>query len=116
MLTPISNRPKITNEALSNGFVNRYFVRNPSFKKIVEIDEKQYAKFKNNPYYDSIIVPWVITGNDKDVVNPKTGQLVLGVPKRNLQIISYYESKMPGLRLLLRNPMEYFNGTYVLDK
>ena len=113
MLTPLSNRPKITADALSQGFVNRYFVRNPSSKKIVEIDAIQYVKFKNNPYFDSVVVPWVITGNDKDIVDPKTGRLVLGVPKRNLQIINYYDSKMPGLRRLLQNPMEYFNGTYV---
>lgn len=111
MLNPFSNRPKITSDDLRRGFVNRYFVKNVSDRRIVEVDAVQYKKFVGNPYFESIIVPWVITGNEADTIDPTTGQLVLGVPKRNLQIIDYYDSVMKGLRRNLRNPMEYFNGT-----
>ncbi len=111
MSTPISNRPKITDTDLQAGYVNRYFVKNISDKRIVEIDATQHKKFVNSPYYETVVVPWVINGMEVDTNDPTTGRFVLGVPRRNLQIIDYYDSKMQGLRRVLRNPMEYFNGT-----
>lgn len=115
MLVPFSNKPKITVEDVSTGFVNRYFVKQLSSKKITEIDKVQYDKFVRNPYYTAITVPWAIAGYDKDILD-NSGNLILGAANRNLQIIKYYEEKMSGLGNILKNPLEYFNGTLVTPR
>lgn len=115
MLVPFSNKPKITVEDVNTGFVNRYFVKQLSSKKITEIDKVQYDKFVRNPYYTAITVPWAIAGYDKDILD-NSGNLILGAANRNLQIIKYYEEKMSGLGNILKNPLEYFNGTLVTPR
>jgi hypothetical protein len=67
MTEPLSNRPKIGKKELSQGYVPRYFVQHVSMPKIIEIDEKQYQTFKQDPYYRTLQLNWVIGGIANDI-------------------------------------------------
>lgn len=110
MQTPIDTRPRITNTAISNQYVTRYFVQSVSNKKIYEVDQVQYNVFKTNPYYIAIQMPWIIAGD----ANTKTlgSQLILGAIDKNINIVKYYNETMRGLSRKLTNPLEYFVGNF----
>ena len=109
---PRSNRPKITERNITDGYVMRYFVKQISSKKVIEVDKNQYDVFKNNPFYENLEMKWVIGGYDKDITSAD-GQMIYGAGHRNEVSLDFYEKKMSGLKRVIRNPLEYFNGTYV---
>ena len=109
---PRSNRPKITERNITDGYVMRYFVKQISSKKVIEVDKNQYDVFKNNPFYQNLEMKWVIGGYDKDITSAD-GQMIYGAGHRNEVSLDFYEKKMSGLKRVIRNPLEYFNGTYV---
>jgi alpha-tubulin suppressor-like RCC1 family protein len=109
MTTPYSNRPKVTQADTRNGFVIRYFVRNISTKAITEIDLKQYEVFKRNVLYQTIQFQWVISGFANDILSTDN-KIIYGTRHRNTVTTDFYEKKMPGLKRVLRNPLEYFQG------
>lgn len=108
-MNPMSNRPKITEKDVSLGYVMRYFVKPVSTNKVIEIDKQQYNTFKNNPFFVSMEMKWVIGGNDKNLI-ASDGQTIYGAGHRNEVSLDFYEKKMPGLKRILRNPLEYFSG------
>lgn len=107
MPTPFSNRPKITKESVSSGYVTRYFTKPINENKITEIDQKQYDRFINNPYFQSIQLLWYIKGS-KDDTKDLDGRTIRGVRSRNQEITKFYETKLPGLSRMLLNPLEYY--------
>lgn len=109
---PVSSRPLITNKEVAQGYVMRYFVRFTGQNKIVEVDNRQYEIFKSTPSYQTVELRWFITGYDKDIVT-KAGQHIDGVSTQNSKTVSVYNKLMPGLQYMLRNTLEYFNGTYI---
>ena len=110
--TPLSNRPKITDKDILAGYITRYFIKRVSTNKIIEVDKNQYDVFKNNPFYENLEMKWVIGGYDKDITSAD-GQMIYGAGHRNEVSLDFYEKKMSGLKRIIRNPLEYFNGTYV---
>ena len=110
MTTPYSNRPKITQIDISNGYVTRYFVRNVSTRMVTEIDKKQYEAFKNNVLYERIEFPWVITGLANDQLSTDN-KIIYGTKHKNTVTTQFYNKRLPGLDRVLRNPLEYFIGT-----
>jgi alpha-tubulin suppressor-like RCC1 family protein len=110
MPTPYSNKPKITSTDIANGYVTRYFVRHISIKVVIEIDKKQYEAFKNNVLYEKIDFPWVITGFANDILS-SDGKIIYGTKHKNTVTTQFYDKKLPGLTRLLKNPLEYFQGT-----
>ena len=109
MTTPYSNRPKITQTDINNGFVTRYFVRHISTKAITEIDKKQYEQFKTNNFYETIDFPWIITGFANNIV-ATDNQIIYGTQHKNVVTTQFYDKKLPGLSRYLPNPLEYFQG------
>ena len=109
MITPYTNKPKITQTDINNGYVTRYFVRNVSTKVVTEIDKKQYEAFKNNELYERIEFPWVITGFANDQLSTDN-KIIYGTKHRNIVTTNFYENRMPGLKRVLSNPLEYFQG------
>jgi uncharacterized membrane protein len=109
MTTPYSNRPKITQIDISNGYVTRYFVRNVSTRMVTEIDKKQYEAFKNNVLYEKLELQWNISGFANDIVSTDN-KIIYGTKHKNSVIIEFYNRKLPGLSRLLSNPLEYFQG------
>lgn len=112
MKTPLSNRPKITSKEIAAGSVTRYFVKHVSTGKVTEIDEVQNRYFSSHPYYQAISFQWAVGGNDKNITG-RGGTTIYGTEHRNTEITRYYNQKMPGLNLLLKNPLEFFSGTVV---
>lgn len=106
---PITVRPIITRDDLSNGFVQRYFVQHSSAKSyIVEVNKIQYNAFKNTPGYVVISLPWSINGNANTFT--EKGVIFLGARDKNIRVIQLYERQMSGLSKVLFNPLEYFQG------
>lgn len=115
MISPLSTRPKITNQSIQNGFVMRYFtayLADGKRARVYEIDALQYAKFKPDIRYITIQLPWIITGNDKDLLST-SGYMVPGAKTKNQKIVEYYKQQMPNLEKYLTNPLEYFSGTSI---
>ena len=113
MRLPLTTSPVLTTTDLSTGVIRRYFVKNTATHRITEVDSAQFSEFSNNPYFQTISLPWVIMGNDITITDT-TGNVVYGVKHKNTEIIKLYEQRMRGLSRVLRNPMEYFYGTVVL--
>lgn len=107
--SPLSNRPVITSKDILSGYVTRYFARNTSTKLITEIDKIQYEMFRNNALYETLDIPWIITGLANDTVS-SDNKIIYGTKHKNTVTINFYENKMPGLNRVLRNPLEYFQG------
>lgn len=112
MPSALTNRPKITKIDITNGYVNRYFARFISNKKIIEIDEKQYDKFQGDSYHQTLQLKWIIGGTDLDVTT-SSGQVIRGAKYQNIAITEFYNKKMPGLKSVLSDPLEFFIGTKV---
>ena len=109
MIEPYSNKPKITANDISFGSIKRYFLKHVSLKKIMEVDKRQYDIFKTNSLYMNVELEWTISGLANDVIS-KNGNIVYGTKHKNQVITEWYETKMPGIRRILNNPLEYFNG------
>lgn len=110
--TPISIKPKITKDDVSNGFIKRYFAKTASSPTIYEINNTQYNYYKTDPYFQTLELMWLISGNDENTTSTD-GNIIYGVKHQNEKIVEYYNSKMPGLRRVLKNPLEFFNGTKI---
>ena len=107
MTTPLSNKPKITQTDINNGYVTRYFVRHISTKVVTEVDKKQYDIFKQNTLYETIDFRWVITGYANDTLSTDN-KIIYGTKHKNTVTTQFYDKKLPGLTRLLKNPLEYF--------
>jgi len=99
MSTPLDTRPKISSLDIRRGYVKRYFAQMISTKKIYEIDKEQYDRYSSDTYYVTVQFSWII-----DTTDP------IGTGEKNINIINYYNNKMPGLSRKLRNPVEYIGG------
>lgn len=108
-MIPLSNRPKVSNEDITNGYVLRYFVRNTSSGVITEIDKKQYEAFRGNPQYKTLVLTWEIAGFANNWQG-SDGKTLYGTRHKNLATIDFYDRQLPGLKRILRNPLEYFFG------
>lgn len=65
----ITHIPSVEDSDYKRGYINRYFVQksNDSNSKIYEIDSKSFAKFKENPFFVTADVLWVISGDELEV-------------------------------------------------
>ena len=109
MKAPLSNKPKITTTDIEKGFVSRYFVKLVSDFKVVEVDKKQYDEFKRNAFYQTLELPWLISGYANDTI-AVDGKTIYGVRHKNQTTVNFYSRQMPGLSRILYNPLEYFQG------
>ena len=79
---------------------------------VVEVDKKQYDKFKKNAFYQTLELKWLIGGVDKDTTT-LDNKVVRGTGHKNQVTLDFYNTKMPGLKTIIRNPLEYFSGTRI---
>lgn len=115
MASPTTNKPKITKDDITVGYVKRYFVRHVSRRQVTEVDPTQYRQFSNNPYYQTLTLNWVIGGNDVDLTG-SNGLPIRGAAYQNTKIAEHYNGQMQGIATLLRNPLEFFSGTRLKDQ
>jgi len=106
-------RPIITKPDVDKGSINRYFAKqsNLSDGEIIEISETHYNDLVNVPLYDTATITWRIKGRVEDVKNPNSGGptlLYMGVLTSNTLAIKDGDRQIPGLRLKLIDPLEFF--------
>jgi hypothetical protein len=117
--TPQAVQPIITLKDRSAGFITRYFFKKTNNHTITEVDETQYDKWgiqkiDPNIWYATKII-WSITGNLHDEM--QHGVIVPGVIEKNLQEIQRAEVDVPGISLILTNPVQYYSDTdFVVPK
>jgi hypothetical protein len=117
--TPQSTQPIITIQARNTGFITRYFLKKANEYIINEVDESQYNKWGiqqiDSNIWNATQLTWYITGNLHDEY--LHGVLVPGVIEKNLQEIQRAETEVPGIALVLTNPVQYYSDTdFVIPK
>ena len=110
MSTAYTNKPKVTQTDILNGYVSRYFVRNVSTKVVTEVDKKQYEAFKLNALHETLELQWNISGFANNIISTDN-RIIYGTKHKNSVTIQFYEKRLPGLQRILRDPLEYFQGT-----
>lgn len=109
MISPISYKPIVTDRDLKFGSITRYFAKYVSSHGITEIDKQQYTILKSNPYYITIEIPWIITGN---LYPASVGRnKIFSIQEQNKKIVDFYDKKLPGLSRKLKNLLEYASPT-----
>lgn len=110
MYEPMSTRPKIGKLEIDVGYVFRYFAQHVSTKQITEIDAIQYERIKvGQPFYQVLKITWFIGGAANNSTT-NDGKVLYGTRHKNSITVEYYDKKMPGLKIMLPNPLEYFAG------
>jgi len=117
--TPQFTQPIITIQSRNAGFISRYFLKKANESVINEVDETQYDKWGiqkiDSNIWNATQITWYITGNLRDEM--QRGVLVRGVIEKNLQEIQRAEIEVPGISLVLTNPVQYYSDTdFVVPK
>ena len=109
-IMPWQVTPVITITDRSIGNINRYFIKKINDASILEIDKPQYEAHQNNVIdsnmFSTTKIIWYITG----AVNDETVGAVVkqGVRTKNLTQIAYANQAMPGIAMLLTDPLQFY--------
>lgn len=109
MTFPLSNKPKITQRNIVDGYIIRYFITHISIPRVIEVDKTQYDIFKTDPLYRTLELKWVIDGFANNTITTN-GKTIFGVKHQNETTTKYFDKQMPGLIRVLSNPLEFFIG------
>jgi len=90
------------------GVFKRYFVRDDTTSKVVEVDRPKYVEFRKlkKVYYKTYEIDWVIIGPKEDyyINNIKTP----GAHTLNSELTKEAEKVVPGIKAqVLKNPLEF---------
>jgi hypothetical protein len=116
---PQSHIVSITNQHMTDGIINRYFISKINDNIVFEIDITQYEKWISNKIdnviYLAVMIPWTIAGAIDDTrVN---GVLVPGVRSKNILQIQSASKKIPSITNILTNPIQfYLDTTFTVPK
>jgi hypothetical protein len=99
----------ISEQEKQRGYIIRFFAKDIHRGKIVEVLEPNLPQYNIPSKYFVISLVWTISGSPSDLTAPD-GSIIRGAEYKNAQVIEYYESRMSGLSILLRDPLEYFIG------
>lgn len=93
--------PDVVNEKieynLSNDSVNRFFVRRVD-GKVGESSKQKFNRYKDNPYFEKVIIKWYIRGTE-DFVRTS-----------NQKELDKAEQKINGIKNLIVNPLQLYQG------
>jgi len=114
--TPQSYTPIINQSDRVAGFITRYFIKKTNESKIIEIDLQQYnaylAKRIDKNLYQTIAIKWVITGPLE--TQYKNGVEIPSVIQQNLNAIRIAQETMPGINVVLANPIQYYSDVDIV--
>lgn len=112
-ILPEPYKPIVTINNVTDGFVDRYFVRVANDKNyIVEINESNYGVLKKHPRYVTTQIIWKIVGKKETVIKP-SGVRILGVEDFNRETVSQADLTFGGLYRYITNYLEYwFSESY----
>ena len=92
----------------TNGTFKRYFVKDLTIGKVIEVDRKKYVEYRKmkKPYYITYELNWYIVGNKEDyyINNVKTP----GIKTLNIKTTQEGDKILPGLSSqVLKDPLEF---------
>ena len=90
------------------GFFTRYFVRDNTSSKVIEVDRAKYKEIRQSEatFYRTVQLDWVIKGNTEDTFTD--GYKIPGVRTLNTQLIQEYSKILTGLDTqVLKDPLEF---------
>ena len=93
---PIVDTKKI-NYQLDGNVIRRYFVKRVD-GKFTEVDENLFSQYRNNPYFENVIINWYIRGTEDFV---KT---------QNIKELNETDLTIKGIRKLIVNPLQLYQG------
>jgi len=82
---------------LSGNSIRRYIVRRYD-GKFTEVSQRDYNRYKNNPYFEKVIIKWYIRGTE-DFVRTS-----------NQKELDKAEEKINGIKNLIVNPLQLYQG------
>jgi len=98
---PRQNLPSVDtkkiNYQLDGNVIRRYFVKRVD-GKFTEVDENLFSQYRNNPYFENVIINWYIRGTEDFV---KT---------QNIKELNETDLTIKGIRKLIVNPLQLYQG------
>lgn len=82
---------------LSGDSLRRYIVRRYD-GKFTEVSQRDYNRYKDNPYFEKVIIKWYIRGTE-DFVRSS-----------NQKELDKAEQKINGIKNLIVNPLQLYQG------
>lgn len=114
---PFAVIPSPSTSDIGLGQITRYFIRqvNQSMDgEITEVDSKQFSKLAHSSLYQGVQLVWRIAGSNVDILPLTTDtsitRLYTGVQTANTNITIFYDKQMPGLKDVLNNPLQFYQG------
>jgi hypothetical protein len=106
--SPQPTKPIITQSDADRGFITRYFVRQTNDNTfILEVDSKQYTRFKENPRFITAEVKWKIVGK-LDTIKYTNGANLYGIKDLNRIAVADADLTFGGLRNYIIDYAEYW--------
>lgn len=105
---PTPAPPIVSKQDIDRGLLDRYFVRpvnDTTF--VVEIDEIQYEKFRNNPRFTTVQLRWKIIGKQETEIS-STGVVNRGVREYNEEQVTKADLTFKVLYKYITNYTEYW--------
>jgi hypothetical protein len=94
-------------EDYTRGFMYRYFLKNRTTGKIIEVKNINYTKLIEKKYYKGGILKWILTKPAKDIFNQ--GYLYKGAITRNKANTKEVTFNIPGLDLFITEYDKFVN-------
>jgi len=105
---PQTVRPTITQSDADNGFIIRYFIRQVNDKTfVVEVNNSQYERFKDNPRFIGVEVKWKIVGKLETTKLPN-GINLFGTREQNKITVADADLTFGGLRNYITDYGEFW--------
>ena len=109
--------PVITNDNRAAGKFNSYFFKKVNELVFIESNELQFNNWVSRNIdpnaFNAVKIEWTISGERLDT---KRGPILIkGVISKNNDQITYAESVLPGIRVILNDPLQYYiDNTFII--
>ena len=107
--SPTQYFPVITQDNLRDGYLYRYFSKITNQNNIVEINQHDYEKIKDNPRFVTAKIKWKIVGTI-ETTKTSSDALSYGVRELNRRAIERVDLTFGGLRGYIRDYIQYWVG------
>lgn len=112
-VAPWSVQPIINPTDITIGYINRYFIKKNNELLVIEIDKQQFDAHRSNiidsNLYATVQLVWYISGPINDEMHGVVAKP--GVRTKNMLQISYAAHQLPGVELLLTDPLQYYTDS-----
>jgi hypothetical protein len=99
-----------TAKDIKQGIMKRYFIKNKCTGTIAETTKPRFLKLRNtvDKCIELEVIDWIVAGIIEDTT--VNGYFLEGVKTKNEKVLSKLEKKIPGIRRLIPDPVEYVKG------